>query len=136
MYLYGIGQLHPCGVVEQMNRIIFTRGALGEYIHSLSSFCWFGSSFMLSRDSTLAVILNWLFLKSHGSVIPVMLLHGAANNIDNFVPMPMVVLSGFGTSTVLRGMVYWVMAIVIIIFTRGWLGADSNNTHKKTLFYT
>ena len=77
----------------------------------------------------LTVILNWLFLKSHGSVIPVMLLHGAVNNIDNFVPMPMVVLGGFGTSTVLRGMVYWVISIVIVIFTKGRLGADSSDNH-------
>jgi hypothetical protein len=39
-----------------------------------------------------------------------------------------VVLGGLGTSTVLRGMVYWVMAIVIVILTKGRLGADSNNT--------
>ena len=77
----------------------------------------------------LTVVLNWLFLKSHGSVIPVMLLHGAVNNIDNFVPMPMVVLGGFGTSTVLRGMVYWVISIVIVIFTKGRLGADSSDNH-------
>ena len=60
--------------------------------------------------------------------IPVILLHGASTIIDNFVSMPMVVLVGFGTSTVLRGLVYWAIAIVIVILTKGRLGVDSNNT--------
>ena len=76
----------------------------------------------------LTVVLNWFYLKSHKSVIPVMLLHASTNVVENFVPTPDVVLSGLGTSTVLRGLVYWMMAIVIVIFTRGKLGADSNNT--------
>jgi membrane protease YdiL (CAAX protease family) len=76
----------------------------------------------------LTVVLNWFYLKSRRSVIPVMLLHASTNVIENFVPTPMVVLGGLGTWTVLRGTVYWVMAIVIVIFTRGRLGPDSNNT--------
>jgi membrane protease YdiL (CAAX protease family) len=76
----------------------------------------------------LTVVFNWFYLKSHKSVIPVMLLHAGTNVIDNSVPTPMVVLGGLGTWTVLRGMVYWVMVIVIVILTKGRLGADSNNT--------
>jgi membrane protease YdiL (CAAX protease family) len=76
----------------------------------------------------LTVVFNWFYLKSCGSVIPVMLLHASVNVIGNFIPTPMVVLGGLGTSTVLRGMVYWVMAIVIVILTKGRLGADSSNT--------
>ena len=45
----------------------------------------------------LTVGLNWFYLKSRGSVIPVMLLHAGTNAIGNFVPTPMVVLGGFGT---------------------------------------
>ena len=67
------------------------------------------------------------YLKSRGSVIPVMLLHAGTNAIGNFVPTPLVVHGGFGTEMVLRGSVYWVMAIVIVILTKGRLGADSNN---------
>jgi membrane protease YdiL (CAAX protease family) len=76
----------------------------------------------------LTVIYNWFYLKSRGSVIPVMLLHAGTNMIGNFIPIPMVVLGGLGTEVFLRGLVYWVMAIVIVILTKGRLGADSNNT--------
>jgi len=76
----------------------------------------------------LTVIFNWFYLKSRGSVIPVMLLHAGVNAIGNYIPTPMVVLGGFGTEMFLTSSVYWVMAIVIIIFTRGRLGTDSNNT--------
>ena len=57
-----------------------------------------------------------------------MLLHAGTNVINNFVPTPDVLLSGLGTFTVLRGMVYWAMAIVLVILTKGRLGANSNNT--------
>jgi len=76
----------------------------------------------------LTVVLNWFYLKSRGSVIPVMLLHASTNVIDNFVPTPAVVLGGLGTWTVLRGLVYWAMAIVIVILTRGSLGYRSTDT--------
>jgi membrane protease YdiL (CAAX protease family) len=77
----------------------------------------------------LTVILNWFYLKSRRSVIPVMLLHASTNVIENFIPTPMVVLGGLVTWTILRGAVYWVMAILIVIFTRGNLGSDSNKDH-------
>jgi len=77
----------------------------------------------------LTIVLNWFYLKSRKSVIPVMLLHASTNVISNFVPTPTVILSGLGTYFVVRGLVYWAMAIVIVIFTRGRLGADSNDTH-------
>ena len=75
----------------------------------------------------LTIILNWFYLYSRRSVIPVMLLHASTNVIENFIPTPIVVLGGFGTWTVLRGMVYWLMAIVIVIFTKGKLGSNSRN---------
>jgi membrane protease YdiL (CAAX protease family) len=82
----------------------------------------------------LTVILNWFYLKSHRSVIPVMLLHAGVNVISNYLPTPTVVLGGLGTWTVLRGMVYWVMAIVIVILTKGRLGANSNKTQRRIPF--
>jgi membrane protease YdiL (CAAX protease family) len=91
--------------------------------HYGTTFGWF-----LFNVIPLTVVLNWFYLKSHRSVIPVMLLHAGTNAIGNYVPTPMVVLSGFGTEMFLRGSVYWMMAIVIIILTKGRLGADSKNT--------
>ena len=77
----------------------------------------------------LTVVLNWFYLKSHKSVIPVMLLHASTNVIASFVPTPMEVLGGLGTYMVLRGLVYWAMAIVIIILTKGRLGSESTKTN-------
>lgn len=76
----------------------------------------------------LTVVLNWLYLKSRKSVIPVMLLHASTNVIANFVPTPMEVLGGLGTYMVLRGLVYWAMAIVLAILTKGRLGCESTDT--------
>jgi membrane protease YdiL (CAAX protease family) len=76
----------------------------------------------------LTALFNWFYLKSRGSVIPVMLLHAGVNAIGNYVPTPDVVLGGLGSSTVLRGLVYWAMAIVLVILTKGRLGADANKT--------
>jgi membrane protease YdiL (CAAX protease family) len=73
----------------------------------------------------LTFIFNWLYLKSRGRVIPVMLFHAGTNVIGDFIPTPAVVLGGLGTGFVLRGIVYWAIAIVLIILTRGRLGYDS-----------
>jgi len=77
----------------------------------------------------LAVVLNWFYLKSRKSVVPVMLLHASTNVIGNVIPTPMVVLGGLGTYMVLRGLVYWAMAIVIAILTKGSLGYQSTDAH-------
>lgn len=77
----------------------------------------------------LTVVLNWFYLKSRKSVVPVMLLHASTNVIGNLVPTPMAVLGGFGTYMVLRGLVYWATAIVIAILTKGRLGYQSTDTH-------
>ena len=70
----------------------------------------------------LTVILNWFYLTSRYNVIPVMLLHASTNVIDRFAPTPTDVLGGLGTFMVLRGTVYWAIAIVLIAATKGRLG--------------
>jgi membrane protease YdiL (CAAX protease family) len=77
----------------------------------------------------LTVVLNWFYLKSRKSVVPVMLLHASTNVIGNLIPTPMVVLGGLGTFMVLRGLVYWAMAIVIVVLTKGRLGYPSTDAH-------
>ena len=72
----------------------------------------------------LTVIFNWLYLRSRKSVIPVMLFHAGTNVIGDFFPTPSVVLGGVGTYIVLRGIVYWVLAMVLLIKTRGRLGYE------------
>jgi membrane protease YdiL (CAAX protease family) len=72
----------------------------------------------------LTFIFNWLYLRSRKSVIPVMLFHAGTNVIGNFVPTPMDVLGGVGTYMVLRGFVYWGIAITLTVVTKGRLGWD------------
>jgi membrane protease YdiL (CAAX protease family) len=75
----------------------------------------------------LTILFNWFYLKSRGSVIPVMLLHAGVNAIGNYLPTPMVVLGGLDTEVFLRGLVYWALAIMIMVLTKGRLGADPNH---------
>ncbi len=80
----------------------------------------------------LTILLNWFYLISRGSVFPVMLLHAGTNVIMAFIPAPADVLGGLGTFMVLRGTVYWAIALVLLIATKGTLGwrssfDDSNN---------
>ena len=70
----------------------------------------------------LTFLFNWFYLKSRGSIWPVMLFHAGTNVISSFIPTPMDVLGTWGDDTVLRGLVYWLMAVVLIIATRGRLG--------------
>ncbi|MFX1538335.1 MAG: CPBP family intramembrane glutamic endopeptidase [Promethearchaeota archaeon] len=81
----------------------------------------------------LTFILNWLYLKSHQSVIPVMLLHSGTNMISSFIPTPGDVLQGLGTYIFLRGIVYWGAAIVLLITTKGRLGYDKMNCSNAQL---
>ena len=73
----------------------------------------------------LTFVLNWFYLKSSYAIIPVMLFHAGTNVIGSFIPTPAVVLGGIGTPLFLRGCVYWGMAIVLLIATKGRLGYDS-----------
>jgi membrane protease YdiL (CAAX protease family) len=76
----------------------------------------------------LTFIINWFYLKSRGSVIPVMLFHASTNVIGSFIPTPMDVLNGLGSGIFLRAIVYWIIACVIIIITKGRLGYPGSNT--------
>jgi membrane protease YdiL (CAAX protease family) len=87
--------------------------------HYDTTFGWY-----LFNVIPLTVVLNWFYLKSRKSVIPVMLLHASTNVIGNFVPTPMDVLGGLGTFMFLRGAVYWGMAVALIVVTKGRLGWD------------
>ena len=79
----------------------------------------------------LTFIIDWLCFKSRNSVIPVMLFHAGTNVIGSFVPTPIDVLDGLGTFMFLRGIVYWVVAIVLLIMTKGWLGFKPKNIEGK-----
>ena len=65
----------------------------------------------------LTYLFNWFFMKSLGSIWPVMLFHAGTNVIGAFIPTPQFVLGGWGDGTVLRGIVYWLMAVVLVLVT-------------------
>jgi membrane protease YdiL (CAAX protease family) len=85
--------------------------------HYDTTFGWY-----LFNILPLTFIFNWFYLKSRESIFPVMLFHAGTNVISSFIPTPMDVLDGLGTWMVLRGAVYWGMAIIILIITNGRLG--------------
>ena len=88
--------------------------------HYDTSFGWYVFNVL-----PLTFIFNWLYLRSRGRVIPVMLFHAGTNVIGDFIPTPTAVLGGLGSGFVLRAIVYWAVAIVLIILTKGRLGYDS-----------
>lgn len=76
----------------------------------------------------LTFIFNWFYLKSKFAVIPVMLFHAGTNVIGSFIPTPMDVLHGLGTSIFLRGCAYWLITVVLVIATKGRLGCPPENS--------
>jgi membrane protease YdiL (CAAX protease family) len=68
----------------------------------------------------LTFIFNWFYITRY-AVIPVMLLHAGVNVIGSFLPTSADVLGSLGTYVFLRGSVYWIIAIILIIVTKGKL---------------
>jgi membrane protease YdiL (CAAX protease family) len=66
----------------------------------------------------LTFLFNWFYLHSRGSIWPVMLFHSGTNVIGSFIPAPQPVLGGMVDFVILRGLVYWLMAAVLVIVTR------------------
>ena len=93
--------------------------------HYDTTFGWY-----LLNVIPLTFMLNWFYCRSRKSVLPVMLLHAGTNVIGSFFPTPMDVLSGLGTYMVLRSIVYWAIAIVLVIVTKGKLGHDSTGDNN------
>jgi membrane protease YdiL (CAAX protease family) len=71
----------------------------------------------------LTFLFNWFYLKSRGSIWPVMLFHAGTNVIGSFFPTPQSVLGAWGDGTVLRGLVYWIMLAVLgLLIWKPWAG--------------
>jgi membrane protease YdiL (CAAX protease family) len=76
----------------------------------------------------LTYLFNWFYLKSRGSIWPVMLFHAGTNVIGNFIPTPMKVLGNWGDFMVLRGIVYWLILAVLITATwKDWQSKNSDH---------
>lgn len=50
---------------------------------------------------------------------------------NGFLPTPADVLGGFGDYMLLRGLVYWTIALVLLIATKGTLGWDSTQIYTE-----
>jgi hypothetical protein len=61
-----------------------------------------------------------------------MLFHASTNVISSFIPTAQDVLGGFDDYMVLRGAVYWIMAIVILVLTKGRLGYNAGRQARET----
>jgi len=73
----------------------------------------------------LTFLFNWVYEKSRGSIWPVMLFHAGTNVIGQFMPVQAKILGSWCDGTVLRGLVYWIMAIVLIAVTwKSWQKKD------------
>lgn len=70
----------------------------------------------------LTVWLNYLYVSSQGSIWPVMLLHAGTNVIGEFFPTPDTVLGGMDGYLMIRGALYWMIAVLIVVGTKGELG--------------
>jgi membrane protease YdiL (CAAX protease family) len=82
--------------------------------------------FLLSVGG-LSIIMTWLFYKSSMNVIPAMLFHQATNQVQAVFPTPGDLIPGVDDWQILRGAVYWAIAIVLIAATRGRLGYSGSN---------
>ena len=89
-------------------------------------FAWF-----LANVVGLSFIMTWLYYRSSRSIFPVMLFHQATNIIWNYFPMPDDVLSGIDDFIVLKTIVYWTIAIVLLIATKGRLGYQSEPSSSR-----
>jgi membrane protease YdiL (CAAX protease family) len=74
----------------------------------------------------LSIIMTWLYFRSSKSVIPVMLLHAATNIIFDFFPRTNTIFSSASIDfNIFKASAYWIVAIIIIVITKGRLGNPS-----------
>ena len=99
---------------------------LPEWGGAETPFIWF-----VANTVGLSFIMTWLYNRSRSSVFPVMLFHQATNHIWNYFPMPNDVLSGMDDFIVLKTIVYWTIAIILMIATKGHLGYHLEKSSLK-----
>ncbi|OFY68594.1 MAG: hypothetical protein A2V64_10980 [Bacteroidetes bacterium RBG_13_43_22] len=71
----------------------------------------------------LSMILTWLYYRSKRSIIPVMLLHAGTNVVFRYFPMETSVFNNVADEfTVIKTIVYWLLAIILLVMSKGSLG--------------
>jgi membrane protease YdiL (CAAX protease family) len=84
----------------------------------------YGFGWFIINTVGLSFIMTWLYFKSSMSVIPVMLFHQGTNHVWHYFPMPSDVIIGLPDWIVLKTIVYWTIAITLVIVTKGRLGSS------------
>ena len=71
----------------------------------------------------LSIILTWLYYKSKMSIIPVMLLHSGTNIVFEYFPRLDIVIQSMSFDfNILKVISYWIIAVILLISTKGTLG--------------
>jgi membrane protease YdiL (CAAX protease family) len=77
----------------------------------------------------LSMILTWLYYKSKRSVIPAMLFHGGSNVVFQYFPMKSQLFANVEDEfTLIKTLLYWLIAIILLIVTKGTLGYKKEKT--------
>jgi membrane protease YdiL (CAAX protease family) len=91
---------------------------LGNWDGGDQSFIW-----LILYCIPLSIILTWLYYNSKKSIIPVMLLHAGTNVVFRYFPMETHVLDFVKDEfTLIKTIVYYIIAIILLIVSRGTLG--------------
>ena len=81
----------------------------------------------------LSIILTWLYYKSRKSILPVMLLHAATNIVFEYFPRTNTIFSSPSLDfDVFKSIAYWIVALMIILLTRGRLGYPAETTRESS----
>jgi membrane protease YdiL (CAAX protease family) len=88
---------------------------------------WGGSDqpfiWLLIYAIPLSMILTWLYNSSKRSIIPVMLLHAGTNVVFRYFPMETKIFDSVADEfTLIKTIVYFLFAIILLIKTKGFLG--------------
>jgi membrane protease YdiL (CAAX protease family) len=75
------------------------------------------------------MILTWLYYRSRKSIIPVMLFHAGSNVVFRYFPLNTQIFESMEDEfTVIKAVVYGLIAIALLIATRGTLGYRKKET--------
>lgn len=76
----------------------------------------------------LSMIMTWLFYASGRSILPPMLFHAGSNVVFRYFPMNTNLSDTIEDEfTVVKTGIYWLLALIIIVMTKGTLGKDKSS---------
>jgi len=97
---------------------------IGDWGGSDQSMIW-----MIMYCITLSMILTWLYFRSKKSIIPAMLFHGGSNVVFRYFPLNSQIFESVDDEfSIIKTIVYWSLAILLLIITKGRLGYKKEKT--------